>query len=97
MEKKSTFLNGCIIFCALLFFAIGCTNQAVTGSCDAVLKDELWNCKNSDCTGKCVLQVKNKTPKDPKDTAWKDITGGNLNDKDLKEQNQDVRCDCRAK
>jgi hypothetical protein len=55
----------------------------------------LWNCDKGDCTGSCMLQVRHITPATPGDTLWRDIPGGNVNDDDLKEQKQEVRCDCR--
>ena len=81
----------------ILFICLtACPPPPVTGSCNAKMgSDDLWNCDKSNCTGKCVLQVRHKIPANPGDTVWRDIPGGNVNDADLQKAGQEVRCDCR--
>lgn len=71
-----------------------------TTGCKVVLTPQpgfvkLYNCeRNSDCGGKCMLQV--GTPNDTNtDTSWRDIPGGNLNPIDVK-KGQILRCVCRS-
>lgn len=92
MKQHSSLCLTVILLVVIFVSIIGCNNQGkATGKCETTKIDGLWNCKKSDCTGKCMLQVGTI---DNKDTTWKDIPGGNLNPDDLKE-NQIVRCDCR--
>lgn len=103
MKTKFTLTAAFVSLCIFLSAGIaGCNGgggggTGVTGSCKAKkgYSDGLWNCDKSDCTGKCMLQVRHITPATPGDTVWRDIPGGNVNDDDLKEQKQEVRCDCR--
>jgi hypothetical protein len=95
---KKEFLSGLgyVIVLILFICLTACPPPPVTGSCNAKMgSDDLWNCDKSNCTGKCVLQVRHKVPANPGDTVWRDIPGGNVNDADLQKAGQEVRCDCR--